>query len=474
MHPASHSVLRQAVSGTIDTMRPKDGGARRKSRPSPRQRARAATTSTNSEKRRRQRDRRRKAERKKGTSSSAVDAKASPEASSTVHNGSRSSGSRAPPSPPAPAASSPSGETELPMDVRLKELLWSITPTDGDRRDMLQVLRDLKRCLSRLGLDITPYGSLVTGLLIPTSDIDCVMLPAAAPPKDASGGAAVRVSPALARVVETLQRPISCSTDRQRKALFSSGVRVIATAVRSDGAFGRIQPICHAKVPIVKCEHRDRNRKVDLSFEQDGCASSRFLCDAFATPGNEMARPLTILVKALIANAHLDDPSMGGLGSFATSMMVLWYLREKVPAYPEQLKNSIAVLLSGFLKYYGTEFNHCTKGINYVKGATFSKPASTDLYIMNPLKPQVNCAKAASAYTARVQPLFKEAAGVLSKLLDLETDGYRVEAALDRFYHEVVPHTGDWRQLRRRAQSGRGEAPDKWDKGTGLYIGGVI
>lgn len=72
-----------------------------------------------------------------------------------------------------------------------------------------------------------------------------------------------------------------CHNTRERQNACASGIRAVANAIRASRLFRNIFTIAHARVPIVKCEHRTRLHevKVDLSFERDGCTSSQFLCE---------------------------------------------------------------------------------------------------------------------------------------------------------------------------------------------------
>lgn len=362
------------------------------------------------------------------------------------------------------------------------ELLQHLTPTAEERRRRLRVVGDVRRTLRRVGLHAVIYGSLCTGLIIPTSDIDLVMMPIGETERGASGdsryhnhgGGGGAIPPALQRTLQAMRFKDTLDS-KERKLCFASGVRAVANAIRSSGLFRNVLTIAHAKVPIVKCTHRDEDIHIDLSFEKDGCTTSRFLCDEFRRPGNELARALTILVKALIADWGLDDPSKGGLGSFPTALLVLFYLQVVVAAkYPDELRGSIGVVLSGFLKYYGKEFDFRRNGIDYVRRTLFDKPPNLELFVVNPVKPGTNCAKAATLFPSLVVRRFNEASDSFCELLDPHTTTAATEKLLQRFFRHTVPDCVDWRRVRQGAQRTPRVAQHLWDAETSMYVGGVM
>lgn len=358
----------------------------------------------------------------------------------------------------------------LPLDAKLIELLYALSPTSGDRDAKLRVIDAVRRTLQRIGLHTEIYGSLCTGVVIPASDVDCVML------RSTDTHTAANLSPKLSSALLSLSAAATGSaTNREVRTALSGGIRVVGTRLRTDPAFTNVLFIAHAKVPIVKCRHRTEGVKVDLSFEKDGCVSSNYLCELFCEPGNELARPLIVLVKALVNNCGLDDPSVGGLGSFPISLLVLWYLKQCVPSrYSAELQRSIAALLVGFLKYYSSEFDHRRQGIDYVQQRTFAKAPADDLFIANPLRPGTNCARAATLYTSRVVPCFHRAFEALSPLLSTTAAPHEMERHLLQLYVDALPGMREWREVSAAASRGSHLPQNMWDQSTNLYMGGVL
>ncbi|KAG5501808.1 hypothetical protein JKF63_04077 [Porcisia hertigi] len=358
----------------------------------------------------------------------------------------------------------------LAFDAKLIELLYCLSPTSEERETKLRVIDDIRTTMQRTGIDIQIYGSLCTGLVIPASDVDCVLMRSGN--EEIASVMAESLSFALLNIASATN---GLASQKSIKGSLSTAVRTVADRMRRSHHFTNITSIAHAKVPIVKCRHRRNGVRVDLSFEQSGCVSSNYLCQQFCELGNEMARPLIVLVKALVNNCRLDDPSIGGLGSFPISLLVLWYLRQCVRTrFAAELQKSIGALLTGFLKYYGSEFDFRRLGIDYVQQKTFTKAPANDLYIVNPVCPGTNCAKAATLFATRVVPLFQRAAATFVELLDTNAPSATMEARLLGYYSSAASGVQNWTDVSRRAAREPHLQQNMWDAETNMYVGGVL
>ncbi|KAG5499489.1 hypothetical protein JIQ42_04962 [Leishmania sp. Namibia] len=358
----------------------------------------------------------------------------------------------------------------LPLDAKLIELLYCLSPASEDRETKLRVIDDIRTTMQRVGLDIQIYGSLCTGLMIPASDVDCVLM------RSGNEQIASAMADALTWAMSSIASATSgAASQRSLKGPLSTAIRTVANRMRRSHNFTHITSIAHAKVPIVKCWHRRGSVRVDLSFEHSGCASSNFLCKLFCEPGNEMARPLIVLVKALVNNFGLDDPSIGGLGSFPISLLVLWYMQQCVRTrFSAELQRSIGVLFVGFLKYYAHEFDFRHNGIDYVQRKTFTKAPADDLYIVNPMRPGTNCAKAATLFATRVVPLFQNASAAFVGFLGTHASPTAMESPLLHYFSKAASNVQSWRDVSRRAAREPHLEQNLWDSETNMYVGGVL
>ena len=240
-------------------------------------------------------------------------------------------------------------------------------------------------------------------------------------------------------------------------------------------AFGSVQKILHAKIPIAKMTHNAEEIPIDISFCRDGASTSDYIIKKIATAdsvwcsidthtrelmfvnscldedlkssGNRKSatsmdsertrkimhyrenlnhkleqlsqnnslllaatRGLVIVLKHLLHSQGLNDPSVGGLGSFPLTLMVLWFLEEVAPSLPRNLQGSYGALLVKFLGYYGDVsgegFNARRYGICVASRTIFQKPPTDELVIKNPLDGSQNAARACSRFFTSVQPLF--------------------------------------------------------------------
>ncbi|CCW64102.1 unnamed protein product [Phytomonas sp. EM1] len=354
------------------------------------------------------------------------------------------------------------------LDQKLLELLKVIVPTQAERERRLRVLRDLERTLAPIGLHVEAFGSTLTGLTTMESDLDCVMIRNEG---FIPGGA--EISPKVEDALKSAESDNTSMGVLRREV--AAGVQAVAKVMRRARAFNKILAIAHAKVPIVKCLHLNTGINVDLSFVRDGLRSSYFLCTEYMRPGNEMARALTVLVKTAVASSGLGDPSKGGLGSFPIALMVLFFLQTEVmEKYPDALQRSLAVLFSGFMKFYGRNFDFQRQGIDYIQRKTFKKSFLEGLYIINPICPGVNCARAAERYAQAVIPFFSKTADKLCSLLDEHVSESHVEGVLSGLFRNVLSYYGGWFRVCETAKKYRDEPQHQWDSTANMYVGGLV
>ncbi|ESL11324.1 DNA polymerase sigma-like protein [Trypanosoma rangeli SC58] len=372
----------------------------------------------------------------------------------------------------------------LPLESYLRALLRVFSPTSNDQEYARQVLRDMNRALSGLDMYALIFGSWRTGISTPSSDMDFVAIQrgsrmspgGGSSPCYRNGSGKYSTSAVLERA---LLDPVTASgmSRRERHKRFSGALRLVCGNLRVSLAFRSIQSIPNAKVPVVKAFHRG-GKSVDVSFLRDGLVSSQFLCEEFKKPPFLLARGIIILVKALVANWLLDDPSVGGLGSFPISIMVLWFLHEEVAQrYPPEVRNSYAVCLVGFLKYYGLLFDYMRTGIDYANKRTFVKAPAPELYILNPLNPSANCAAAATLFVSRVVKKFSDTYTLFSRLLEDAPDAASLDTAVLEAFDRPLRLSGAQgvQQLQRERQRQPPESETgsqhRWEAETSLYIG---
>lgn len=367
------------------------------------------------------------------------------------------------------------------LEEYLIHILDIMTPTSAELNERRHVIESMLRTLKPLGLTAKVYGSLITGLMIRSSDIDMVMIPIV----EANSQALLSQSEKVRSIINIVTTCTCENPTPMQKAKIISCIRIVGQALRyRSSSFNNVLTITRARVPIVKCETTEGFSlvKVDLTFDKSGLSTSSFLCKSFLKPGNEFARGLTTLVKVLLASAFLNDPSVGGLGSFPTAIMVLFFVENYVKKHvPQELRSNMAVLLVSFLKFFGEEFDFRKNGIDYIRGQTFLKPPTNALFLTNPLLPGTNCAAAATLFETKIRPYFWRAAEILCPLIDSSCKNMKLEGRLHTLFSAVT--TPSYQRNRRASflsfkgqHSGGysdGPKPQKaniWDD-DGLYCG---
>ncbi|AAZ12209.1 DNA polymerase sigma-like protein [Trypanosoma brucei brucei TREU927] len=387
----------------------------------------------------------------------------------------------------------PLGSSNMPFDSEgihtfdegLLSFLAAVAPDEEAHRKARLVMHDVAQTLYNVGLQVALFGSWSTGLCIPSSDMDFAavsVIPHVAGRTNNSnmfrrnyeyGGSCGMVTESL---FASLSDPPEFKRERQRN--YSLALRTVAKSMRSSNSFCRIVCIPHARVPLVKAVH-SCGKAVDVSFQSDGLKTTAFLRDEFRREEFRRARGLIMLLKALLDKWELNDPSKNGLGSFPVSIMVLWFLREEAPKEcTGESGNNYATQFVALLKYYGTQFDYLKEGIDYAKGCTFTK-TSTELFIVNPLKPGANCASSATLFDSRVVPNLREAYRDLLPLLKPNVTACLIERTLGRVFgvsqKALSRGKAMWKHRQdARAYVGGATAQHQWDELTNMYVGNPI
>ncbi|KAH9599956.1 PAP/25A-associated [Trypanosoma melophagium] len=187
------------------------------------------------------------------------------------------------------------------------------------------------------------YGSMSTHLLLPLSDLDMTIL---------------NVPVSTEEALTALSREIS------REGLCHAAYP---------------QLILKTKVPLVKFQHRLSLLDVDISINAgDGQRNSAIVVDMLQQFPE--ARPLIVVVKYFLQQRGMHEPYHGGLGSFATTLLVISFLQHH-PIYtssPEERVNSgLGRLLVDFFRYYGMYFSYNRCGISLLDGGRYFQRTDT-------------------------------------------------------------------------------------------------
>lgn len=180
-----------------------------------------------------------------------------------------------------------------------------------------------------------PFGSYFTELYLPTSDIDIVC-----------------VVENLANVSETVLR-------KAAKSLLKSNIADATT----------IKIISKARVPLVKFTDVRTRYTVDISFNQDsgvdGSEHIKSLVNRFPA-----LRPLLLVMKQFLVVRGLNEVYMGGLGSYALTLLIASFLRLHPMLQSKWIRQdlNLGVLLIEFMELYGKLLNYDQVGVSLLNG----------------------------------------------------------------------------------------------------------
>ncbi|XP_020704686.1 terminal nucleotidyltransferase 4A isoform X1 [Dendrobium catenatum] len=156
------------------------------------------------------------------------------------------------------------------------------------------------------------FGSFRTGLYLPTSDIDVVILDSK---------------------VKTPQ----------------TGLYALSRALSQKGIAKQMQVISKARVPIVKFVEKQSGIAFDMSFDVDGGPkAANFIKDAVEKI--PPLRHLCLILKVFLQQRELNEVYSGGIGSYALLAMLIAHL---------QLVDQFCLLKSNFLPRYKGDHKIC-------------------------------------------------------------------------------------------------------------------
>ncbi|GAB9471232.1 polymerase [Globisporangium polare] len=185
---------------------------------------------------------------------------------------------------------------------------------------------------------VTCFGSFASGLWLPSSDVDVVVM------------------------------GISNENDLDVKTRFVLGIKElqqIASRLRKQKWVQRIDVVGSAKVPVAKLVLAENDLRVDISIEnlhtRHGIEASDMVREyVTAMP---ILHSLIVVVKQLLREKGLNNAFTGGLSSYAVALMAL-YLIERQGMTEESGPEALGQLLMEFLEFYGMTFSYATTGIS--------------------------------------------------------------------------------------------------------------
>ena len=222
-------------------------------------------------------------------------------------------------------------EERYPRDVialhqEIKSYYSSVRPSPESHQLRLEVLQRVSRLVKSLWPEakVEPFGSFVTGLYLPTSDMDLVIL-----------------GNWEALPLRTLERKLVPVAE-------PSSVEVI-----------------EASCPIVKFVDRESGISVDISFNSLSGPQSAEMIKMFKKQFPVLPELVTV-IKQLLLKLDLNRVYTGGLSSYSVTILVISFLQ--LHPRSEPCSDNLGVLLLEFLHLYGYDFNYDTLAVSVRDG----------------------------------------------------------------------------------------------------------
>ncbi len=235
----------------------------------------------------------------------------------------------------------------LRLHEEIKNFCSCLEPTQEEakaRSDALNRIEEIVKALwpeSRLEL----FGSFATGLYLPTSDIDAVILDS------------------------------KCVDIRQ-------GLKVLGKALSQKGIAIDIQTILKARVPIIKFEEKQSGYQFDISFDAyngpEAAENVRTLSEKIPAMS-----ALTMVLKVFLQQRDLNEVYSGGIGSYALLVMVANFLQmhwSRFNGHQGDLNTNLGELLLDFFRLHGRALKLEVVGLSCSSGGQYFKKRSKSFH----------------------------------------------------------------------------------------------
>ena len=178
---------------------------------------------------------------------------------------------------------------------------------------------------------IEPFGSFITGLFLPTSDVDLVVFS--------------QPQPSLYALEEDFQ----------------------ANDIAVEGT---IQVLDKTAVPVIKFIDKQSGVRVDISFNKlTGLRSAEFIRQCIeAYP---FLPKLVLLLKQFLTQRSLHEVFIGGISSYSLILLVVNFLQLHPRRGSADLSLDLGTLLIEFFELYGKKFNYKKAGICVTDGGKY-------------------------------------------------------------------------------------------------------
>ncbi|KAJ4251049.1 hypothetical protein NW762_011699 [Fusarium torreyae] len=263
-----------------------------------------------------------------------------------------------------------------------------VRPRDFEQRIRDNLVENLSKAMRRDGRNfasatVHPFGSFMSGLYLPTADMDLVICSASF----MRGGPPTYLS--------------------AKSWLYKFQKFLTSQHVADQHS---IEVIAHARVPLVKYVDKQTGLKVDVSFENLGGVNA---IDTFLQWKDQYpAMPILVtVIKHFLLMRGLNEPVNGGIGGFSVICLVVSMLQLMPQVQSRSLipEHHLGEMLLEFFDLYGRDFRYETNAISLTRPAgyirksdvrSFTYKNSDRLSIIDPNNPGNDISGGSSNTTA--------------------------------------------------------------------------
>lgn len=211
---------------------------------------------------------------------------------------------------------------------------------EKSRKDALKRIEDaVKAMWPKARVEV--FGSFATGLYLPTSDMDAVILDSA------------------------------CSDIRQ-------GLKVLGKSLSSKGIAVDLQIILKARVPIIKFQDKESGYQFDISFDvANGPEAAQNVRELGQWIPAMSA--LVMVLKVFLQQRELNEVYSGGIGSYALLVMVANFIQTHWSRFSKNdgdLGTNLGELLLDFFRLHGRALKQEVVGVSCSTGGKFFRKRS--------------------------------------------------------------------------------------------------
>ncbi|XP_046677397.1 terminal nucleotidyltransferase 4B-like isoform X2 [Homalodisca vitripennis] len=241
------------------------------------------------------------------------------------------------------------------LHQEIEDFYKYMTPTEEEHQMRIGVVKKIESIVHSLwpSAKVEVFGSFSTGLYLPTSDIDLVVL-----------GQWNHLP------LHTLENALLNS-----KISKSENVRVLDKA----------------SVPIIKLTDQMCDVKVDISFNMNNGLKSAQLIKNMRKKYPVLGK-LVLVLKQFLLQRNLNEVFTGGISSYSLILMTISFLQLHPRQAPDGFADqNLAVLLIEFFELYGRKFNYMKTAIRVKEGGTYIAKEEVQKDMIDGHRPSMLC-----------------------------------------------------------------------------------